>query len=73
MRAYINVPGREWWRTEFTLKDGTDVFFRETTDIPENWATNVGPAYSVSASAGQKLYVNFETGKGSVKEINGGD
>ena len=67
MRAYINVPGREWWRTEFTLKDGTDVFFRETTDIPNDWATNVGPAYSVSASAGQKLYVNFETGKGSVK------
>ena len=67
MRAYINVPGREWWQTEFTLKDGTDVFFRETMNIEKDWATNAGANYSVSASAGQKLYVNFETGKGSVK------
>ena len=67
MRAYIQVPGRDWWRTEFTLKGGSEVFFREVTDIPSSWADALGADYSVSVSAGMKLYVSFDSGLGSVK------
>ena len=28
LRAYIKVPGRDWWKTEFTLYNG-DLYFRE--------------------------------------------
>ena len=67
MRAYIQVPGRDWWRNEFTLKGGSEVFFREVTDIPSSWADALGADYSVSVSAGMKLYVSFDSGLGSVK------
>lgn len=65
LRAYITVPGRDWWRTEFTLNEG-QAFWR-TMDIPNNWKEDVGPDYSVQVSAGQKLYMNFDTNTGYVK------
>jgi len=65
MRAYVKVPGFDWWRTEFTLYKG-NVYWR-TVDIPSNWAENVGPDYSVSVTAGQKLYVDFDNMTGEVK------
>ena len=65
MRAYILVPGLDWWRTEFTLYKG-DLYWR-AVDIPTNWATNVGKDYSVSCGIGQKLYVDFDNNKGEVK------
>ena len=65
LRAYIKVPGRDWWKTEFTLLDG-ELYFR-TANIVSNWAEDVGPEYSVACSAGQKLYVNFSDNTGEVK------
>ena len=65
LRAYVKVPGFDWWRTEFTLYKG-NVYWR-VVDIPSNWAENVGADYSVSVSAGQKLYVNFDYMTGEVK------
>lgn len=65
LRAYIKVPGIDWWRTEFTLNNG-NLYWR-TVDIPDNWAANVGEAYSVQCAPGQKLYVNFSTNTGEVK------
>ena len=65
MRAYILVPGLDWWRTEFTLYKG-DLFWR-AVDISSNWATNVGAAYSVTPEIGQKLYVDFDNNTGEVK------
>ena len=65
MRAYILVPGLDWWRTEFTLHKG-DLYWR-AIDIPTNWATNVGADYSVTCEIGQKLYVDFDNYKGEVK------
>jgi hypothetical protein len=65
LRAYIKLPGIEWWRTEFTLFKG-NLFWR-TVDIPQNWEANVGPDYSVKVTAGQKLYVNFDKNTGEVK------
>jgi len=65
LRAYIKVPGRDWWKTEFTLYEG-NLFFREV-NIPNNWKEDVGPEYSVECSAGQKLYVKFSVNTGEVK------
>ena len=65
LRAYIKVPGIDWWRTEFTLFKGA--LFWRTVDIPANWAENVGSAYSVTCEPGQKLYVNFDALTGEVK------
>lgn len=58
LRAYIKVPGIDWWRTEFTIYQG-NCYWREV-DIPANWAENVGADYSVQITAGQTLYVNFD-------------
>ena len=65
LRAYIKVPGVDWWRTEFTLYKGS--LYWRTVDIPANWAENVGSAYSVTCADGQKLYVNFDELTGEVK------
>lgn len=65
LRAYIKVPGLDWWRTEFTLYKGS-LYFRDV-DIPNNWNENKGAAYSVSANEGQKLYVDFNYNTGEVK------
>ena len=65
LRAYILVPGLDWWRTEFTLYKG-GLYFRDV-DIPNNWAENKGAAYSVQGAAGQKLYVDFSFNTGEVK------
>lgn len=65
LRAYIKVPGIDWWRTEFSIYQG-NCYWR-LFDIPDNWATNVGADYSVNCAAGQKLYVNFDTNKAEVK------
>lgn len=65
LRAYIKVPGLDWWKTEFTLYKGK--LYWRTVDIPSNWKENVGSAYSVTCSEGQKLYVNFDELTGEVK------
>ena len=65
LRAYIKVPGLDWWRTEFTLLKG-HIFWR-TTNIISSWADNAGADYSVSCSAGQRFYVNFDKLTGEVK------
>ena len=65
LRAYITVPGEDWWRTEFTLYQG-ELYWR-TVDIPQNWAENVGPEYSVEVSSGKTLKINFDTNTGSVE------
>lgn len=65
LRAYIHIPGIDWWRTEFTLYKGS--LYWRAVNIPDNWASNVGAAYSVTVAAGQKLYVDFDYDKGEVK------
>lgn len=66
LRAYIKVPGLDWWRTEFTLNKSGALYFRDV-DIPSNWKENKGADYSVDAVAGQKLYVDFNNNTGEVK------
>lgn len=65
LRAYINVPGEDWWRTEFTLYNG-ELYWR-TVDIPHNWAEDLGAEYSVTVGTGKTLTVDFDRNTGSVK------
>lgn len=65
LRAYIVVPGEDWWRTEFTLFEGS--LFWRTVDIPQNWAENVGADYSVEVGPGKTLKINFDNYTGSVE------
>ena len=57
--------GLDWWRTEFTLKDGSEIYYRDV-DIPSNWAEDVGSEYSVTVSAGDVVELDFNNGTGSV-------
>lgn len=70
LRAYIDlVPelgSNSWWRTEFTLLNGS-LFFRNGQKINNTWGEDVGPNYSVTCAVGQKLYVNFDMNTGEVK------
>ena len=59
MRAYVKVGTYEWWRTEFTLFEGS--LYWRNVDMPNNWAESVGSEYSVQVLGGQKLYVKFGT------------
>ena len=65
LRAYINVPGEDWWRTEFTLYNG-ELFWR-TIDIPSNWKENKGEEYSVTAGPGKTLKIDFDKNTGSIE------
>ncbi len=58
LRAYIKVQGIDWWRTEYTIYGG-NIYWR-VIDIPNNWWTNAGEAYSVQCVVGGHLHVNYD-------------
>lgn len=64
LRAYIKIPGIEWWRTEFTIVEG-NCFWRNSL-IVDSWS-EVGESYAVSCSTGQKLYVNFDKNTAEIR------
>lgn len=67
VRAYVKVPGADWWRTEFTMQISTgDIHFR-VEDIPNNWMETLGADYSIQAKVGQTLHFSFDTNKASLK------
>lgn len=56
VRAYVKVPGNDWWHTEFIVLNG-EIAYRGAGGDQERVAGNVG----------QRLYLNFATGKGEIK------
>lgn len=56
VRAYVKVPGYDWWKSEFICIDGTLVY-RATG----------GDQDRVAGNAGQRMYINFSTGESSIK------
>lgn len=76
LRAYIVVPGEDWWRTEFTLYSGTTVYYRDF-DIPSDWASGAAEKadppkpdpenYSQQVGPGKTLKVNFDNNTGSIE------
>ena len=65
LRAYIKIPGYEWWKTEFTLYSG-NIYWRAQA-VNDGWGKDVGADYSVTCAPGQKLYIDFDNDKGEVK------
>lgn len=66
LRAFIVVPGEDWWRTEFTVVDGQIVWRDKEHNCDANWRDDVGEEYSI-AVAGKTLKVNFDNNTGSVE------
>ena len=58
--------GGDWWSHEFTLYNGTDIFYRDK-DIPNNWAETYGAEYSLQGSPGKVITLDFINGKGEMK------
>lgn len=56
VRAYVKVPGNDWWHSEFMVLNG-EIAYRGKG----------GDQDRVAGKVGQKLYLNFATGKGSIK------
>ena len=56
LRAYVKVPGFDWWKTEFMVFDGVIVYRGMGGDQDR-----------VSGTAGQKLYLNFTNETGEIK------
>ena len=56
IRAYVKVPGNDWWHSEFMVFNG-EIAYRGKGGDQER----------VAGKVGQKLYLNFATGKGSIK------
>lgn len=58
VRAYVKVPDYDWWKSEFIIYDGKIVYRGAGDDQKPR----------VAGSAGQKLYLNFSTGEGVIKQ-----
>ena len=56
IRACVSIPGVDWWRTEFMVFDGKLVY-----------RGNGGDQERISGKPGQKLYINFTNGTGSIE------
>lgn len=57
LRVYVKIPNNDWWHSEFTLA-GNQISYRGTGGDQKPY---------LPCAVGQKLYLNFSTGKGSLK------
>ena len=66
LRAYIQVPGVDWWMTEFTVLGGEgDLVWRDADhNCNNNWLDDVGADYSITVGPGKTLKVNFDRSTG---------
>jgi hypothetical protein len=65
VRAYVKVPGYDWWKSEFMVYDGIIEYRGMGED--QNKPAPDGFGYRVKGDTGQKLYMNFFTGTGEIK------
>ena len=56
VRAYVKIPGNDWWHSEFMVFGGKI-----------EYRADGGDQDRVSCKAGQKLYLNFAKGTGEIK------
>lgn len=76
LRAFIEVPDEDWWRTEFTLYAKKTIYYRDF-DIFPDWkgaaAEKAKPAkedpenYSIQVAPGMTLKLNFDNNTGSIE------
>lgn len=56
VRAYVKVPGYDWWKSEFIVLSGK-IVYRGTGDDQQR----------IPGSVGQKMYLDFSAGTGEIK------
>ncbi len=56
VRAYVKIPGQDWWKSEFMVFDKKLIY-----------RGNGGDQERVPGAIGQKLYINFGTETGDIK------
>lgn len=57
VRAYVKIPGYDWWKSEFIIYDGK-IAYR---------STGGDQTPRVAGKAGQQLHLNFAKGTGEIK------
>ena len=63
VRAYVKIPGYNWWKSEFMVYDGMIQYRGMGTD--QNDPSCFG--YRVPGKKGQRMYFNFTTGQGRIE------
>lgn len=66
VRAYVKIPGFDWWKSEFMVYDGK-IAYRGTGGDQNASVDEGGFGYRVAGSVGQKLYLDFAKGTGEIK------
>ncbi len=56
VRAYVKIPGHEWWQSEFMVFDGW-IFYRG-----DGWDQQ-----RVAGNEGQRIYLNFDNDSGRIE------
>ncbi len=56
VRAYVKIPGHEWWQSEFMVFDGMIVYRGDGWDQPR-----------VAGNEGQRIYLNFDSDHGRIE------
>lgn len=63
VRAYVKIPGFDWWKSEFMVYDGVIEYRGMGPD--QNDASSFG--YRVAGKKGQRMYFNFTTEQGKIE------
>ena len=72
VRAYVKVPGFDWWKSEFMIygnadSDGYTPIEYRGMGGDQNAAEPDGFGYRVPGKAGQRMYFNFTKEKGKIE------
>jgi len=65
VRAYVKLPGIDWWKTEFMVYDKVIAYRGPGED--QNKPAPDGFGYRVAGKAGQKLYLKFSDDTGRIE------
>ena len=65
VRAYVKIPGVDWWKSEFMIYDKKIAYRGAGED--QNKAAPDGFGYRVAGQAGQKLYLKFSDDTGRIE------
>lgn len=63
VRAYVKIPGYDWWKSEFMVYDGKIEYRGMGPD--QNADTSFG--YRVAGKKGQRMYFNFTSEEGKIE------
>ncbi|MBR6284414.1 MAG: RagB/SusD family nutrient uptake outer membrane protein [Muribaculaceae bacterium] len=66
VRAYVKIPGYDWWKSEFMVYNDTIAYRGKAWD-QNSPVSEGGFGYRVPGKAGQRLYFNFSNDTGRIE------